>query len=155
MTARTELFSKIAHGPVEFAWEHKGPLGIVAVMFGLTYALSFLGESRRINTSSILTTPQPTPELNGLGGGGEGMDQLGLSDTASEGCVSIHNLPQGRQTTWSALDELSARNGWLFPREGSVVLMHRFGDREGPFSVQEALQTKSLVHNGDAWCSNP
>lgn len=155
MTARTELFSKIAHGPVGFAWEHKGPLGIVAVMFGLTYALSFLGESRRINPSSILTTPQPTPELNGAGGGGGGMEQLGLSDTASEGCVYIHNLPQGRRTTWSALDDLSARNDWSFPGDNSVILVHRLDDREGPFSVQEAIQTKSLVHDGDAWCSNP
>lgn len=155
MSARNELYSNIARGPVDFVWKHKGPLGIVAVMLGLTYTLSFLGESRGINSPSISTTPQPTPGLNGAGGGGEGMEQLGLSDTTSEGCVRIHDLPPGLQTTWSALDELSERNGWLFPGEGSVVLVHRFGDREGPFSVQEAVQTKSLVHKGDSWCSDP
>lgn len=137
-------------------WQyHKGKIAagiglVVASACGINYLLQSGQQDPTIK--EITPIIHPTDDF---GSGGGGTDQLGLSDIASEGCIYIHNLPHGRQTTWSALEELSSRNDWLFPREGSVVLMHRLGDREGPFSIQEAVQTKSLVHNGDSWCTDP
>ena len=70
MAAPVEFLSNIVRG----TWKHKAPVGMVATVLILTQAASFLGESRRIDPSSIPGTPQPTPGLDGSGGGGAGLE---------------------------------------------------------------------------------
>lgn len=124
-----------------FVWRHKVPIGMVATVLSLTQVASWLSESR---TVSLPSSPQPTPELSGIGGGG---------DLRSDKCVSIGSLPDGRRTTYSALRELSARNGWPFPSDEEVFLRHRLGDQGKPISVENALAEDQIVFDADAWCS--
>lgn len=155
MPIQAEFVSRVVSRAGDFVWRHKVPTLIAGGLLSLTYAASFLGESRRIDPSSIPGTPQPTPGLDGSGGGGESLEALStdsLSDWASDGCVSIGGLPEGRHTTYSALMELSARSGWPFPGNDKVFLKHRLGDKDNPTSVIAALDENKIVFNADSWC---
>lgn len=144
MPIQAEFVSHVVSRAGDFVWRHKVPTLIAGGLLSLTYVASFLGESRRIDPSDSGNTPQPTPELSGIGGGGE--------ELPSDGCVSIGGLPEGRHTTYSALMELSARSGWPFPGEDMVVLQHRLGDRDNPISVKAALAEDQIVFDADSWC---
>ena len=61
-------------------------------------------------------------------------------------------LPPGRHTTYSALRQLSAEQGWEFPGDERVVLWHRLGDYDEAISVRGALAEGKIVFDADSWC---
>lgn len=126
-----------------------GPLALTGCLIGGAI-LNALPADTLVNTP----TPIPTPGQTGVGGGGEPLVTPTQRSSNQRICVGIDELPPGKQTMYSGVDELTRRiNADPFAIGNRIVVLEHVGGDWEKFS-RSGYKNKELVHHGDKVCAD-